>query len=357
MVPGAAGPIGQVAIEFSLAAENARVTRQRGRILFFSIAVALGAALLLSVAVEYQMGTRLRRLAAAVRTLRRERILASVPVATRDEIGELSEAFNEMGRAVLERADYLQRELALAARIQTSILPRRLDVPGLELHGVMEPAAEAGGDYYEVLPTHDGAWLGIADVSGHGLNAGLTMMMLQSVVSGLIQQDEHVEVGPAELLTAVNRVLYENVRERLGTNDHVTCTLLRYRRDGTLTWAGAHLPLLVYRAATKGFEHHEVMGSWLGVVPDVRDLNPERTLKLEVGDVLVLYTDGIIEARDVAGELFELERFRHALLEVIDQPLSVLSAHALGAARRWCATTEDDMTLLLARRVAEDEAP
>jgi serine phosphatase RsbU (regulator of sigma subunit) len=253
-----------------------------------------------------------------------------------------------MGQAVVERAEYLENELEIAARIQTSILPRDLDVPGLEVFALMRPAAEAGGDYYEVLPTRDGAWLGIGDVTGHGLNAGLTMMMLQGMVSALVKQNE--DASPGEVLANANRALYENVRERLGTGDHVTLTLLRYRQDGSVAYAGAHLPILIVRGPNHELEELDIEGVWAGIAPDVMQLNPEQHLVLGPGDLMVLYTDGIEEALDDKGEMYGTKRFHAALLEVVDRPLSEIVAHVIESAVRWCRVPQDDMTMLIARQ-------
>lgn len=340
--------IGHVALTFSLAPENRRFARIRWIILAVSLGVALGTAALLSATVRYQVVSPLQRLARSARALRLDGVHQPVAVTTDDEIGELSRVFNRMGQAVVERAKYLQNELEIAARIQTSILPRGLDVPGLEICALMRPAAEAGGDYYEVLPTSDGAWLGIGDVTGHGLNAGLTMMMLQGMVSALVKQNENA--SPAALLANANRALYENVRERLGTDDHVTLTLLRYRRDGRVTCAGAHLPIVVFRAQTRALEEHDVEGVWAAIARDVAELNPEQKLVLEPGDLMVLYTDGIEEALDRNGEMFGTSRFHAALLEVVDQPLSEIVSHVIDSVVRWCRVPQDDITILVARQ-------
>jgi serine phosphatase RsbU (regulator of sigma subunit) len=340
--------IGHTAVTLSLPPENRRFARIRWLILAVSLGVALGTAALLSATVRYQVVSPLERLARSARALRQEGVHQPVVVNTEDEIGELSRAFNRMGQAVVERAKYLQNELEIAARIQTSILPRGLDVPGLELCALMRPAAEAGGDYYEVLPTSDGAWLGIGDVTGHGLNAGLTMMMLQGMVSALVKQNENA--SPAALLANANRALYENVRERLGTDDHVTLTLLRYRQDGRVTCAGAHLPIVVVRAQDHQIEEHEVDGVWSAITREVAELNPEQNLVLEPGDLMVLYTDGIEEALDGKGEMFGTPRFHAALLEVIDQPLNEIVSHIIEVAVRWCGTPQDDMTIMVARQ-------
>ena len=85
----------------------------------------------------------------------------------------------------------------------------------------MRPAEEVGGDYYDVVPCDGGgAWLGIGDVSGHGLNAGLVMLMVQSAAQALIRAVPDIE--PADLFRKLNQVLHDNVRMRLERDDHVT---------------------------------------------------------------------------------------------------------------------------------------
>ncbi len=351
-IHGIAGePIGELGLTLSLEAENDRFRRRRWVILGVSLAISLGTAALLSLVVRHQVVAPLTRLAAAARALRVDGIFRRVSSRRRDEIGELSEAFNRMGEAVVERSEYLQRELEIAARIQTSILPQRLAVSGLEIAATMQPAAEAGGDYYEVLPTDDGAWLGIGDVTGHGLNAGVMMMMLQSMVSALVKR--HADQGPSTLLADVNRAFQENVKERLQTTDYITLTLLRYTHDGRVRYAGAHLPILVYRAREQRLEEHAIEGVWTGILPEVENLNPECEFTLEPGDTLILYTDGIEEALNEQGEQFDTGRFHATLCEAMELPLAKAMDHVLATVRRWCHTPEDDVTLLFARRAAE----
>ena len=90
-------------------------------------------------------------------------------------------------RQVAER-ERLEKEMEIAARIQTSILPRDVSVAGLEIAAAMQPATEVGGDYYDVVPVDDGCWLGIGDVAGHGLGTGLVMLMMQSGIGALARK-------------------------------------------------------------------------------------------------------------------------------------------------------------------------
>jgi len=251
-------------------------------------------------------------------------------------------------RQVAER-ERLEKEMEIATRIQTSILPRDISVAGLEIAAAMHPATEVGGDYYDVFAVDDGCWIGIGDVAGHGLGTGLMMLMMQSGFSALARKLP--DASPRDLLLALNNMLVENVRVRLGQHEHATLTLLRYRRDGSLTFAGAHEEILVRRAATGRVERIETPGPWVGAKRDIAAGTVDSSTSLMPGDLLVLYTDGLIEATaaDGSGARFGIERLialveeygALAPTEVRDRTLAALAAFA---GRR-----EDDVTLLVAR--------
>ena len=113
-------------------------------------------------------------------------------------------------RQVAER-QRLEKEMEIAARIQTSILPRDVSVAGLEIAAAMHAATEVGGDYYDVVPVDDGCWIGIGDVAGHGLGTGLVMLMMQSGIGALARKMP--DAAPRDLLLALNTMLVENVRD------------------------------------------------------------------------------------------------------------------------------------------------
>ena len=138
-------------------------------------------------------------------------------------------------RQVAER-ERLEKEMEIAARIQTSILPARHDRRRAGDRRRHAAATEVGGDYYDVVPVEDGCWIGIGDVAGHGLGTGLVMLMMQSGIGALARKMPNA--SPRDLLLAVNTMLVENVRVRLGQHEHATLTVLRYRRDGSLDVRG-----------------------------------------------------------------------------------------------------------------------
>jgi sigma-B regulation protein RsbU (phosphoserine phosphatase) len=230
--------------------------------------------------------------------------------------------------------------------VQTTILPRRFDVRGLELAAAMVPADEVGGDYYDVLPFPGGCWLAIGDVSGHGLNSGLVMLMVQSALSATVRAKPYAT--PRDVLATLNDVMFDNIRNRLQRDDHVTFSLLRYTRDGSIVHSGAHEDLLILRRSGV-VESQVTPGTWVGGRPDIGPANLNTTFKLEDGDVLVLFTDGITEARNAQGEMFDMARLRAALAEAAGGTPERIRDHVLATVRRWTHRQFDDITLVVAR--------
>jgi sigma-B regulation protein RsbU (phosphoserine phosphatase) len=261
-------------------------------------------------------------------------------------VRRIAEETTKRERAERER---IVRELELAQRIQTSILPKNLLVPGLEIAATMVTATEVGGDYYDVLPLVDGCFIGIGDVAGHGLNTGLVMMMLQSAVAAVVALQP--TISPRDALSAANRVLYENVRHRLSQDEHMTLSLLRYTADGTVIYAGAHEEMLVYRKTTGCVERLPITGIWAGIIEDILPLTPEERVNLEPGDVLVLYTDGIIEAANSTRERFGLSRLSDELTAVGLKSATEICAHLLRSVQTFMKTQEDDIAFVVARYV------
>ncbi len=254
-------------------------------------------------------------------------------------------------RQVAERAR-LEKEMEIAMRIQTSILPRDVNVAGLEIAATMRAATEVGGDYYDVIPVTDGCWMGIGDVAGHGLGTGLVMLMMQSGIGALARKLP--DASPRDLLLALNAMLVDNVRDRLGQREHATLTLLRYRRDGSLTYAGAHEEILILRAATGRCERLETPGPWVGAKRDIAAGTVETQARLQPGDLLVLYTDGIIEAVARQGrERFGTERLI-AVVEANREATPVaIRDRLMDAVTDFAAALDDDVTLLCARYLGD----
>jgi PAS domain S-box-containing protein len=242
-------------------------------------------------------------------------------------------------------------ELAIAKRVATSLLPNQLQLDGYELSAIMIPAEDIGGDYYDLLPAQDACWLAIGDVSGHGLDAGLLMMMVQSAMAAIVRTRPFG--SPKEMLIALNDVLYDNIRKRLGARDHVTFTLFRIEKNGYIAYAGAHEDLVVYRAATKTIEKIRTPGIWLGAKRVIDAVTFDSRLILEPNDMLVLYTDGITEARNAEGKHLELDRLGAFVVEAAHLGVDEIRDHVIAKTRAWMVKQHDDMSIVVVRRKAE----
>ncbi len=272
-----------------------------------------------------------------------------------DQLGSAYRRINLMHQVITEarlreraERERLEREMQIATNIQTGMLPRNTQVDGLEISAVMHPATEVGGDYYDVIPTDVGCWIGIGDVAGHGLPTGLVMMMLQSVVGGLVRNCS--TASPKELLPAINSLLYDNIRRRLNQDEHITLTLIRYEKEGILTFAGAHEDILICRAEDARIECVRTPGVWTAAVHDVRHLTEESSLRLDEGDILLLYTDGITEAKSPEREMFGMTRLAGSLARHHAKPVEALRDAILSDVRAWMHTQDDDMTLFVAKQ-------
>lgn len=254
-------------------------------------------------------------------------------------------------QAALEREAELaplRKEVEIARGIQTSILPVHVPVPGLEIAAQMIAASEVGGDYYDVRPTPDGCWLGIGDVAGHGLSAGLVMLMIQSGLSSLMLQSP--DALPHQLLPALNRMLVENLRQRMSRDDYATLTLFRYFTSGRLAFAGAHEDIIVCNG-TGQLRTISTTGTWVGISDDISRHLGNQFLDLERGDLVVLYTDGIPEARR-EHERFGLPRLLDEIQKRHAEPVEAIRDGVLRAVFDFCGgNPQDDATLLVLRYV------
>ncbi|MDB5097168.1 MAG: phosphoserine phosphatase [Cyanobacteria bacterium RYN_339] len=251
-------------------------------------------------------------------------------------------------RAEIERYSH---EMEIAARLQAALLPVDVSAPGFELALAMLPATEVGGDLLDYLPQADGTfWLAIGDVTGHGLTPGIVMMMAQSLFTGFVI--EQPDSSPRLLLAKLNRALHQNIRYRLRNDQFMTLQLLRHHGDGCFSAAGLHCDILVHRAETGAVERIRVHGCWVGISPEIEDLLQEVHFQLHPGDTLVLYTDGLIEAANAHQEQFHLNRLEDAVGIAADKSPAEMKADILAQVQSWVAQQEDDISLIVLRRLA-----
>jgi serine phosphatase RsbU (regulator of sigma subunit) len=261
--------------------------------------------------------------------------------------GRLEHLVEERTKDLNKAVSELWGEMELAKKIQTALVPPKPQLEGCAVAATMKTADQVGGDYYDVVEVDGVEWVLIGDVSGHGVPAGLVMMMCQTTVRSLLQRDPHM--SPGELLTLVNGTLTANIK-RLGENKYMTLQALRREPDGSFSIAGLHQDILVYRADKKRVEQMPMrQGAWLGIIDDLTSMVPSQRLDLGPGDILLLYTDGATEAvRD--GELLDNNGLA-AIFEGIAKsgvhPTGIVDA-ILGELGAY--DVRDDVTLVVIRR-------
>jgi len=203
-------------------------------------------------------------------------------------------------------------ELDVARQLQQMILPKPDElsqIPDLDIDGFMEVAAEVGGDYYDVIEQPGRVTIGIGDVTGHGLESGVLMIMAQTAVRTLIAAKER---NPAKFLGAVNQVIYQNA-QRMSPGKSLTLALLDCQ-DGQLQITGQHEEVLVVRNGRVERIDTIDLGFPIGMIDNVDDFISQTQILLNSGDSVVLYTDGITEAENDRRELYGMEQ----LIRVIE---------------------------------------
>ncbi|MDX2244764.1 MAG: SpoIIE family protein phosphatase [Leptolyngbyaceae cyanobacterium bins.302] len=245
----------------------------------------------------------------------------------------------------------MRAELSITRQLQQMLLPTELElnaVKGLDIAGFMEPAAEVGGDYYDVLQQDGKVNISIGDVTGHGLESGVVMIMAQTAVRTLLANGE---TDARKLLGVVNQIIYENTR-RMRSRKNMTLALLEYD-SGSLRVMGQHEEIIVVRqnGTIEAIDTLD-LGFPLGLESDISAFVNEITLQLQPADVAVLYTDGITEAMNLQNQQYGLEQMYTVLqknrdrsaLEIRQAVIQNLMQH-IGDQRVF-----DDITLVVIKR-------
>jgi serine phosphatase RsbU (regulator of sigma subunit) len=205
-----------------------------------------------------------------------------------------------------------------------------------------------GGDYYDIQQANGKTRISIGDVTGHGLESNLVMIMAQTAVRTLL---ENGETDPARLLNAVNRTLYDNIR-RMGSYKNMTLMLLEYEA-GVLRLSGQHEELIIVRRSgqVENIDTFE-LGFPLGLESDITHLVSETTLQLKSGDLAALYTDGITEAMNPDKEQYGLERLQRVLALHRHLTAEEIRQAVIRDVRDWIKTQKvfDDITLVILKQ-------
>ena len=205
----------------------------------------------------------------------------------------------------------------------------------------MTPTKEVGGDYFDFfsLPEDEVAAI-IADVSGHGTGTGIISAMTKSAIIAHLQH----AASPKEILQNLNKTLYKVTNKKM----FVTCAYVlisALKKEVKYATAG-HPPILIYRKSKNMVEELKTNNLGLGLKESVH-FN-EASVELEEEDVLLLYTDGIIEAMNPSLVEFEVERLKDLLEKKSDSSSQVICQEILDTVRTFSGTVElkDDATIM-----------
>ncbi|MHA6645291.1 SpoIIE family protein phosphatase [Mesorhizobium sp. A623] len=368
----------------SLIAAQENISEATSRIIDYQLLTFLISLIVVFFAVFTISGritAGLSALADAARRLENKDYSVRVKIPTGDEVAAVGHAFNRMAEEVSYHTENLERlvddrtrelgkaneeinglnaklkrenlrlgaELDVARQIQMMVLPKIAElagIPRIEIAGYMEPADEVGGDYYDVLQSGNRVKIGIGDVTGHGLESGVLMLMVQSVARALQEQGND---DPKEFLEVLNRAIYKNI-ERTKTDKHLSLAFLDYK-DRRVCLSGQHEEVIVVRGEEVERIDTIDLGFPIGLERDIGPFIDTYDFSFDTGDIIVLHTDGVTEAEAPDGELFGFDRLCDSALrhrngsadDIKDGIISDLMAH-IGTQK-----IHDDITLVVMR--------
>lgn len=365
--------LGQIMLGVSMAGLDETIVRQRWR-----LALLVGAMYLLAVAcsaffIARRVSGSARRMTALCGAMADMDFSQRVPADGNDEIGTLAAAFNalaeNLGRSVRELEDknreliefsseletrnqdlnrrqrMIEFDLRLAHRIQQELLPQVYPkVKGLQISAANFQVGEIGGDCFDFYKLDDarlGAFIG--DVSGKGISAALVMSMVTVLFSQIKDQFQ----SPSEILGKVNDIMYRHFGAQHSI--YLTCFFVVVdMNDMTMTFSCAgHNPPFLFRPGTGEIIPLEAEGFGLGMFSSVTF--QEKVMPLQMGDKVILYTDGVVDSRNENGSMFGYERLVQRVKENPNANSFRLTHFLVEELEEFAGETprQDDLTLLI----------
>lgn len=333
---------------------QARVNQTTERIVYLLIfGILLG--LIFAYAFANRITNPLQKLTESALVIGKGDFSHRVTVRGKDEVGILGQTFNKMAqdlevstKALVEK-EKLKKELEVAADIQKQILPKSLPlIEGFDLAADVDPATEIGGDCYDIIKGGDNYFLYVADVTGHGVPSGLVASVANALLYIFAQ-----EKSLRDILVTTNKTL----KEKTATHMLMTLLLLKVSptNDGRISYISAgHPEMLHYSYQAKKVVNVEGGGVALGMLPDISKTVQEKTVSLEPGDCLVLYSDGIPEALSENGkEMYGLNRLKRAVNDYAElETAEAMKKAILAEVKTFIGkgVQSDDVTILILKK-------
>ena len=288
--------------------------------------------------------------------------------AEREVLVELAENLGTVyalisGKEIQKERNRLQGEMTMARDIQTSILPKKVVMPGFQVGTFMETATEVGGDVFDFISTPYGTYFGIGDVAGHGLPAGMMAVISVAALHGAL--DASKSLGQAlpldQVYDAVNRVLCTLNRDRIGSDKFMTQNYF-VAQGNRIDHVGTHLVAALWRNQTQAVEELTDLTNktgFMGLSEFMLSGTSLGSFTMEKDDVLVLYSDGVSEAMNGNGTMFGLDGIKRVLVDHGDKSPDELIQHLLQDLRHHATTGDlkkhgghftDDVSLVVLKK-------
>ncbi|OHD70156.1 MAG: hypothetical protein A2W19_05040 [Spirochaetes bacterium RBG_16_49_21] len=272
----------------------------------------------------------------------------------RDAEGKVAQRTEELQEAMASlrgRDDQIQRQLDMASVIQRSILPGKIDDWNELKFAVRYLAMEKiGGDFYDVnLLKDDKIGIIIADVSGHGIPAALVTTMAKMSFGNTGTKFD----SPKKIFQEVN----QNILDHVKTQDYMTAFMLSIDEEYEVVYSNAsHQKAILLRAESGSIELLDTNGLFIGAVEDARDTYDEKHTKLEYGDRIILYTDGIPEAINAERAEYTNARLEQMIVKNRHLPVEEYADSIINDVRRFIGNAQlvDDITILVVELVRDE---
>ncbi|MBF0225323.1 MAG: SpoIIE family protein phosphatase [Desulfobacterales bacterium] len=351
---------------------------------FILTIILMGFGIICAYIFGAKMAKPIRILANRVQTIASGNLEISIKAKTKDEIGQLITDVEKMRLAiknltgnleeqVKERTAQLENayieinslnerlkaenvrmsaELDVTRRLQQMMLPTKHElkkIKYLDIAGFMDPAAEVGGDYYDIFQTDEHLAISIGDVTGHGLESGVLMLMAQTAVRTLTLSKE---TDLKFFLNILNETLFTNTK-RMKVDKSMTLAILEYR-NGNIRISGQHEDVIIIRK--NGYiEILDTMklGFPLGLEKDIYHLISDTEFFLNAGDGVVLFTDGIIEAENISGKLYGIDRLCSIAKKNWNKSAELIQKAIIDDVYQYIGKqiVHDDLTLIVIKQI------
>jgi len=316
--------------------------------IFASSFIFLGVGIFLTILLGRNLSIPFKEIVQTLRWVRNGRFDKKVQVTTNDEIGYTGDVINEMTEGLKER-ERMQHSLDLAMEVQQNLLPHSdPEIAGLDIAGTSIYCEETGGDYYDYLMTGENGQKKVCVVVGDVADHGIPSALLMTTARAFLRQRTSRSGELDQVVADVNLQLTRDVEE---SGLFMTLFICEIDRDNQIiTWVNAgHDPAMIYDREFGTFK--ELTGNALPLGVSERATYQKYNQKIGPGQIVMMGTDGIWEARNPTGEMFGKERFKAIISENADKPAKDITQAVINRVDSFChpLAKADDVTLVVTK--------